>query len=156
MKAKRRSVAIVNQAFQDHYFPHGNAIGRKIWLNGRDKAATEIVGEVSNGRTDDLTQESSPGDLSFVVAGIGVFETSRDLHGGGPTRGSGCRGTRAARRRSNWPPSKPRRLWDRFAMIRWRRTFAMQRSLGFRSGAACRRWSEFTARTFAFGGFEAT
>src|SRR5206468_5329795 len=46
--------------FADRYFPHANGIGRKIWLNGRDKPATEIVGEVSNGRTDDLTQAASP------------------------------------------------------------------------------------------------
>jgi putative ABC transport system permease protein len=53
-------VAIVNQAFADRYFPHVDAIGRKIWLNGRDKPATEIVGEVSNSRTDDLTKAASP------------------------------------------------------------------------------------------------
>ena len=57
---KTANVAIVNQAFADRYFPHGNAIGRKIWPNGRDKPATEIVGVVSNGRTDDLTQAASP------------------------------------------------------------------------------------------------
>ena len=57
---KAANVAIVNQAFADRYFPHGNAIGRKIWLNGRDKPGTEIVGVVSNGRTDDLTQAASP------------------------------------------------------------------------------------------------
>jgi putative ABC transport system permease protein len=56
---KAPQVAIVNQAFADRYF-HGNAIGRKIWLNGRDKPAMEIVGEVSNGRTDDLTLAASP------------------------------------------------------------------------------------------------
>jgi putative ABC transport system permease protein len=54
------NVAIVNQAFADRYFPQANAIGRKIWLNGRDRPGTEIVGEVSNGRTDDLTQAASP------------------------------------------------------------------------------------------------
>jgi len=59
-EGKTLNVAIVNQAFANRYFPHANAIGRKIWLNGRDKSATEIVGEVSNGRTDDLTQEASP------------------------------------------------------------------------------------------------
>src|SRR5436305_10876427 len=59
-EGKTANVAIVNQAFADRYFPHANTIGRKIWLNGRDKPATEIVGEVSNGRTDDLTQEASP------------------------------------------------------------------------------------------------
>ena len=59
-EGKAPNVAIVNQAFADRYFPHANAIGRKFWLNGRDKPATEIVGEVSNGRTDDLTQAASP------------------------------------------------------------------------------------------------
>jgi putative ABC transport system permease protein len=59
-EGKAPNVAIVNQAFADRYFPHADAIGRKFWLNGRDKPATEIVGEVSNGRTDDLTQAASP------------------------------------------------------------------------------------------------
>ena len=59
-EGKTANVAIVNQAFADRYFPHANVIGQKIWLNGRDKPAMEIVGEVSNGRTDDLTQEASP------------------------------------------------------------------------------------------------
>lgn len=59
-EGKTPTVAIVNQAFADRYFPHAYAIGRKIWLDGRDKPAMEIVGLVSNGRTDDLTQEASP------------------------------------------------------------------------------------------------
>jgi putative ABC transport system permease protein len=59
-EGKTLNVAIVNKAFADRYFPDANAIGRKIWLNGRDKPATEIIGEVSNGRTDDLTQAASP------------------------------------------------------------------------------------------------
>ena len=86
MTGKALNVAIVNQAFADRYFPHGDAIGRKIWLDGRDKPGMEIVGEVSNGRTDDLTQTGRARDLSFVVAGDGVFETSRDPHDGGPAR----------------------------------------------------------------------
>ena len=57
---KAPNVAIVNQAFARHYFPPGNAIGKKFWLYGRDKPGTEIVGEIANGRTDDLTQEASP------------------------------------------------------------------------------------------------
>lgn len=57
---KAPNVAIVNQAFADRYFPHANTIGRKFWMNGRDKPATEIVGEIANGRTDDLTQRASP------------------------------------------------------------------------------------------------
>jgi putative ABC transport system permease protein len=56
---KAPKVAIVNQAFVDHYFPNETAIGRKFWLDGREKPATEIIGEISNGRTDDLTQEAS-------------------------------------------------------------------------------------------------
>src|SRR5271170_6504009 len=57
---KAPKVAIVNQAFARRYFPQGSALGRKFWLNGRDKSGTEIVGEIANGRTDDLTQEASP------------------------------------------------------------------------------------------------
>src|SRR5580692_2943948 len=54
------NVAIANQSFVDRYFPKASPVGRKFWMNGRDKPGTEIVGEVSNGRTDDLTQEASP------------------------------------------------------------------------------------------------
>jgi putative ABC transport system permease protein len=57
---KAPKVAIVNQAFANRYFPNENAVGRKFWLDGREKPATEIIGEISNGRTDDLTQEASP------------------------------------------------------------------------------------------------
>ena len=57
---KAPAVAIVNKAFADRYFPQGNALGRKLWLNGRSKPGTEIVGEIANGRTDDLTQKASP------------------------------------------------------------------------------------------------
>jgi putative ABC transport system permease protein len=59
-QGKEATVAIVNQAFADRYFPHADAIGRKIWMQGRDKPAMEIVGQVANGRTDDLTQVASP------------------------------------------------------------------------------------------------
>lgn len=57
---KSPSVAIVNKAFADRFFPYENPVGRKFWLDGRDKPGTEIVGEIANGRTDDLTQEASP------------------------------------------------------------------------------------------------
>ena len=57
---KAPNVAIVNQAFTHRYFPHSNSVGRKFWLNGRDQPGVEIVGEIANGRTDDLTQEPSP------------------------------------------------------------------------------------------------
>jgi putative ABC transport system permease protein len=57
---KAPNVAIVNQAFARRYFPQGNAIGRKFWMNGRDKPGMEIVGKIANGRTDDLTQAAAP------------------------------------------------------------------------------------------------
>jgi putative ABC transport system permease protein len=57
---KAPQVAIVNQAFAERYFPPGNALGRKIWMRGRNQPGIEIVGEVANGRTDDLTQAASP------------------------------------------------------------------------------------------------
>jgi putative ABC transport system permease protein len=57
---KAAKVAIVNQALADRYFPHENPVGRKLWLDGRDKPGIEIVGEIANSRTEDLTQEASP------------------------------------------------------------------------------------------------
>ena len=53
-------VAVVNQALVDRYFPHANPIGRKIWGQGRQDPAVEIVGVVANGRTDDLTKAAEP------------------------------------------------------------------------------------------------
>ncbi len=57
---KAPKVAIVNQAFTHRYFLNSNSVGRKIWFDGRDKPGIQIVGEIANGRTDDLTQEPSP------------------------------------------------------------------------------------------------
>src|SRR5260370_39116826 len=57
---KSPQVAIVNQAFADRYFSHADPIGGKFWMNGRNKPGTEIIGEISNGPTDDLTQRASP------------------------------------------------------------------------------------------------
>ena len=54
------NVAVINQAFADRYFPRGDAVGKKLWLGGRQRPATEIVGVVTNGRTDDLTQAAAP------------------------------------------------------------------------------------------------
>ena len=59
-------VAVVNQAFMDHFFPHGNALGRRFWMgsrtnrDGRPNAGGEIVGVIGNARTDDLTQTAEP------------------------------------------------------------------------------------------------
>lgn len=57
---KSPMVAIVNQAFTRLYFPNSNSIGRKLWFGSRDKPGIEIVGEIANGRTDDLTQAPAP------------------------------------------------------------------------------------------------
>jgi putative ABC transport system permease protein len=53
-------VAIVNQALVDRYFPHTDPIGKRIWGNGRQRPANEIVGVVANGRTNDLTKPPQP------------------------------------------------------------------------------------------------
>jgi putative ABC transport system permease protein len=54
------NVAVVNQALANRYFPGANPIGKKLWLDGRQRPATEIVGLVANGRTADLTQTAEP------------------------------------------------------------------------------------------------
>ncbi len=59
-KGKTLDVAVVNQAFADRYFPQANPIGKRLWLDGRQKPAMQIVGVVTNTRTDDLTQAAQP------------------------------------------------------------------------------------------------
>ena len=54
------TVALVNQRFVDRYFPGVTAVGKKLWLNGRQRPATEIVGVVADGRIDDLTRAAEP------------------------------------------------------------------------------------------------
>lgn len=67
---KETSVAVVNQAFADRYFPNQNPIGKKLWLSGRQRPSTQIVGIVTNSRTDDLTEKPKPEIyLSFWQAG---------------------------------------------------------------------------------------
>ena len=53
------SVAVVNQALADRYFPHAQAVGKKLGWGPKDPP-TEIVGVVANGRTDDLTRAGDP------------------------------------------------------------------------------------------------
>ena len=57
---KAPNVAVVNQAFTQRYFPHSNSVGRELWFGSRDKPGVKIVGEIANGRTDDLTQAPVP------------------------------------------------------------------------------------------------
>jgi len=58
--SKSLNVAVVNQAFADRYLPQAHPIRKKIWFRGRQQPATEIIGVMSNGRTDDLTQTPEP------------------------------------------------------------------------------------------------
>jgi len=69
-------VAIVNQSFVDRYFAPANAIGKKLWFRGRDQPPTDIVGVVSNGRTDDLTRTADP-EVYFSLWQRSAF--SKDL-----------------------------------------------------------------------------
>jgi putative ABC transport system permease protein len=51
-------VAVINQAFADRYFPHGNALGKKVWP-GKDQP-TEVIGIIANARTAELTEPPNP------------------------------------------------------------------------------------------------
>jgi putative ABC transport system permease protein len=54
-------VAVVNRAFVDQYYGGANAIGKNIWVPlGQNRAAVEIVGVVSNTRTEDLARAPAP------------------------------------------------------------------------------------------------
>jgi putative ABC transport system permease protein len=54
------TVAIVNRALADRYFPRTTALGKKLWVFGRQQPPAEVIGVVGNGRTDDLTQSAEP------------------------------------------------------------------------------------------------
>jgi len=56
----KTGVAVVNQALVDRYFAHANPLGKTIWGNGRQRPGVEIVGVVTNSRTDDLTKPAEP------------------------------------------------------------------------------------------------
>lgn len=73
---KADRVAVVNRAFADRYFPGTSAIGKKLWQNGRQQRATEIVGVIANSRTDDLTRAPEP-ELYLSLWQAGAF--SKDL-----------------------------------------------------------------------------
>ena len=53
-------VAVVNQRLVARYFPAMNPIGKKLWIFGRERAPTEIIGVVTDGRIDDLTKAAEP------------------------------------------------------------------------------------------------
>jgi putative ABC transport system permease protein len=53
-------VAIVNQSLVDRYLGGSNPIGKKLWTRGRQQPPIEVIGVVTNGRTDDLTRAAEP------------------------------------------------------------------------------------------------
>ena len=57
---KAPNVAVINRAFADHYFLHANPIGKKLLLRDSPMPSVEIIGVVTNGRTDDLTHPPEP------------------------------------------------------------------------------------------------
>lgn len=73
---KSPSVAVINQALADRYFPHANPIGKKLWIFGRQNPPSQIIGVVNNGRTDDLTQAAGP-EIYLSLWQAGAF--SKDL-----------------------------------------------------------------------------
>ncbi|HEV3057090.1 MAG TPA: ABC transporter permease [Vicinamibacterales bacterium] len=53
-------VAVVNKTLAARYFAGTAVIGKKLWLGGRDRPPTDIVGVVSDARTADLTKAPEP------------------------------------------------------------------------------------------------
>ena len=53
-------VAVVNRAFAERYFAGTNPIGKNIWFRGRPGPTTDVIGIVSDSRTDDLTHAAAP------------------------------------------------------------------------------------------------
>jgi putative ABC transport system permease protein len=54
------SVAVINEALAERYFPDTEPLGKQLWTRGRERPASQIVGVVENARTDDLTQPAEP------------------------------------------------------------------------------------------------
>src|SRR5262249_27213048 len=79
------NVAVVNQAFATRYFPGTTAIGRKLWMNGRDKPGMEIVGVTANGRTGDLTQVPAP-EIYFSLWQANAFSKTLVVRTAGDPR----------------------------------------------------------------------
>ncbi|MGC2636156.1 MAG: ABC transporter permease [Acidobacteriaceae bacterium] len=96
---KAPNVAIVNRAFVRRYFPNGDAIGRKFWFGGRDQPGIVIVGEIADGRTDDLTEQASP-DVYLPLWQANAFSKHLVVRTtGDPRRLSSTQCVRSIRRR---------------------------------------------------------
>jgi putative ABC transport system permease protein len=83
---KAASVAVINQAFADRYFPHGNAVGKKVWP-GREHP-TEVVGVIANARTADLTELPRP-EVYFPLWQFSAFSKHLVIRAAGDARSIG-------------------------------------------------------------------
>ncbi len=57
---KAPMVAVINQTLADQYFSRSDAVGKKLWFNGRQQPPVEVVGVVTDARTRDVTQRPAP------------------------------------------------------------------------------------------------
>jgi len=73
---KAPTIAVVNKALVDRYFPAGDAIGKHLWMGGRKGPSFQIVGVVANGRTGDLAKPPEP-EVYFSLWQNSAF--SKDL-----------------------------------------------------------------------------
>jgi putative ABC transport system permease protein len=70
------AVAIVNRALAERYFPGSSPIGKKVWRFGRQQPPTEVIGVVTDSRTNDLTRPPEP-EIYLSLWQAGAF--SKDL-----------------------------------------------------------------------------
>lgn len=57
-------VAVVNQTFADHFFPGGDAVGRRVGIPGEEKVEREVVGVVRDTKYHDPGQ--APGRMIYL------------------------------------------------------------------------------------------
>src|SRR4030095_16657380 len=68
------AVAIVNRALAERYFPGSSPIGKKVWRFGRQQPPTEVIGVVTDSRTNDLTRPPEP-EIYLSLWQAGAFST---------------------------------------------------------------------------------
>ena len=115
------TVAVVNQAFARRYFPGDGAIGRQMRFAGDAKRTIQIVGVVSDTRTEALSAPAEP-EVYLSFWQNGAFSKHLVVRAAADPRApsrrwSGAKCTRSIRpRRSNASPR-----WRRSAATRSRR-----------------------------------
>lgn len=71
-KSGEPSVALVNQALAERFFPGRAVLGRKLWLREAGDEVFEIVGVVANARSADLTKPAEP-EIYLSLFQAGAF-----------------------------------------------------------------------------------